>query len=362
MGRKKKAPAIKLPKIEQLPSGAYHTRVLIDDRRVSITKETYDECVAEYLALKNKITEAKPATEKAITLNDAVARYIDKRRGFRSPSTISGYLKFQRNMFTDFSQRNIFTITDQQWQEKIRELGKQGKSPKYIKNGWAFFASCLVEAGAKRPNVMLFPPEEKERPYLQPDEIDIFVEAIHGHKYEIPYLLCLSSLRRSEMIALDWKCVDLNSGVLYVHGAIVAGPDGMVEKPQNKTSKSRRAVPIIPPLMEALSAQQKKSGKVVTAGVEAIYRGLKGICTSARITVVDLHGLRHSFASLAYHLQIPEMIAAEIGGWNDLSTMHNIYTHLAQKDIAQRSKDFCQYFTPESIKKRQIGNAGGNEK
>lgn len=362
MGRKRKEPAISLPKIEQLPSGAYHTRVLIDGRRVSITKGTYDECVAEYLALKNKITKAKPAAGKAIALNDAVTRYINKRQGFRSPSTIAGYLKFQRNMFTNFAQRDIFSITDQQWQDQIRELGRQGKSPKYIKNGWEFFASCLAEAGAKRPTVMLFPPEEKEIPYLQPEEIDIFVGAIHGHRHEIPYLLCLSSLRRSEMIALDWNCVDLKKGVLYVHGSIVAGPDGMVAKPQNKTSKSRRAVPIIPPLLEALNAQPKKSGKVVTAGAEAVYRSLKKICTSAGITVVGIHGLRHSFASLAYHLQIPEMIAAEIGGWDDASTMHKIYTHLAQKDIAKRSHDFCNYFSKEEMKKRQIGNAVGNDK
>lgn len=49
-----------------------------------------------------------------------------------------------------------------------------------------------------------------------------------------------------------------------------------------------------------------------------------------------------------------EMIAAEIGGWSDLSTMHNIYTHLAQKDIAKRSSDFCDYFTAEAMKKRKL--------
>ena len=55
MPKKKKEPEIKLPKIEQLPSGAWHTRVLIENRRVSITKDTYDECVAEYLALKTAL-------------------------------------------------------------------------------------------------------------------------------------------------------------------------------------------------------------------------------------------------------------------------------------------------------------------
>ena len=74
------------------------------------------------------------------------------------------------------------------------------------------------------------------------------------------------------------------------------------------------------------------------------------VCRANGLPEVGLHGLRHSFASLAYHLQIPEMIAAEIGGWNDLSTMHNIYTHLAQKDIEKRSQDFADYFDSEKRK------------
>lgn len=74
-----------------------------------------------------------------------------------------------------------------------------------------------------------------------------------------------------------------------------------------------------------------------------------------------MHGLRHSFASLAYHMGIPEMMAADIGGWKDLGTMHKIYTHLAERDIAKRSKEFTDYFTPEAMENRKIGNGMGNE-
>lgn len=247
MAKRKKEPEIRLPKIKQLPSGAWHTRVLIENRRVSITKDTYDECVAEYLALKNGLVEAREKKDgKGITLEEAVKSYIAAKEGFLSPSTIAGYEKFKRNMLPGMMKRNIFTVSNDQWQAAIRQEHKAGKSPKYIKNGWMFFSACIVAAGAPRPEVMLYPPEHNERAYLTPDEIDKFVEAIKGHRFEIPYLMCLSSLRRSEMIA------------------------------------------------------------------------------------------------------------AEIGGWSDLSTMHNIYTHLAQKDIAKRSSDFCDYFTAEAMKKRKL--------
>lgn len=52
---------------------------------------------------------------------------------------------------------------------------------------------------------------------------------------------------------------------------------------------------------------------------------------------------------------------ADIGGWKDLGTMRKIYTHLAERDIAKRSKEFTDYFTPEAMKNRKIGNDTGNE-
>ena len=91
MAKRKKEPEIRLPKIKQLPSGAWHTRVLIEDRRVSITKDTYDKCVAEYLALKNGLVEVREKKDGTdITLEGAVKRYIAAKEGFLSPSTIAG--------------------------------------------------------------------------------------------------------------------------------------------------------------------------------------------------------------------------------------------------------------------------------
>ena len=351
MPRKKKEDQIRLPDIVKLPSGAYHTRVAINKQRISITKDTYEECVAEYLALKHGAMEAKEKEKKGIkTLEEAVTQYIDSRKGYRSPSTIYYYERYKKNTFQSMMKQNVFSITDDQWQAAIRQEKSKGRSPKYIENAWSLMASAIEAATGKRPKVLLYPEEKNERAYLEPDEIDIFVAAIKGQPVEIPALLCLSSLRRSEMLALKWDKVDFKKKVIYVHGARVRGDDGLADKKQNKNDSSRRVIPIIPPLLDALQKAERKSEYVVTMTGDLALTRVKQACKASNITVVDLHGLRHSFASLAYHLQIPEMIAAEIGGWNDLSTMHNIYTHLAQKDIEKRSRDFSDYFDPEKRK------------
>ena len=350
MPRKKKEQIV-LPKVQQLPSGAFRARLVVGDRRISITKDSKEECIAEYIAMKHGIIDAQEREKKGIkTLEEAVTEYIDSRKGYRSPSTIYYYERYKKNTFQSMMKKNIFTVTDDQWQAAIRQERSSGRSPKYIKNAWSLMSSSIEAATGRKPNVLLYPKENNSRAYLEPDEIDIFVAAIKGHPVEIPALLCLSSLRRSEMLALKWDKVDFKKKVIYVQGARVRGTDGLADKKQNKNDKSRRIIPIIPPLLEALKAADRKSEYVVTMTGDLALTRVKQICEANDLPVVDLHGLRHSFASLAYHLRIPEMIAAEIGGWNDLTTMHNIYTHLAQKDIQKRSKDFSDYFDPEKRK------------
>lgn len=342
---------IKLPTVTRLPSGSYHTRCMVDGKRIPITADTEKEVIARYMALKHGVIEAKKEKKaQHKTLEQAVSEYIESRRGHRSPSTIYGYEQNKRNTFQSVMQANVFTTTDEQWQQAIRTEKQLGRSPKYIKNAWFLMAASIEAATGHRPKVLLYPKEAKPREYLEPDQIDKFVAAIKDTDIEIPALLCLSSLRRSEMLALTWDKVDLKKKVIHIHGAQVRASSGIVEKAQNKSDKSRRTIPIIPPLFIALQAAERTSDHVVTISADTILKKIKAACEASGLPPVGFHGLRHSFASLAYHLQIPEMIAAEIGGWNDLSTMRNIYTHLSQADIAKRAQDFSNYFDPEKRK------------
>lgn len=367
MGRKKKTPEVRLPKIEQLPSGAWHTRVYVNGCRSSITRGTYDECLSEYMAIKNGVLEAKEQPGGRLTLGESVDAYIDVirdlvRRGKRSPATVYGYVRYRNNTFQRAMEYNVYTTSDKRWQAAIDDEKKMGRSPKYIKNAWGLMSAAIKKETGKVPDVVLYATEENERPFLEPEQIDIFVQALKGQPMEIPALLCLSSLRRSEMLGLTWKNVDFANRAIYVRGAKVRGEDGLKLKPQNKTKKSRRPVPMIPPLYEALMAAPKDKEFVINAATNTLFKHINKICRENNLPEVGMHGLRHSFASLAYSLGIPEMMAAEIGGWKDLGTMHKIYTHLAEKDVAKRSREFTDYFTDEAIKKRKIGNGIGNEK
>lgn len=359
---KKKKQPIRLPKITILPSGSAFTRVTINGERISITKPTEEECIAEYIALKHgaKEAEKRPKAKKK-TLDEALTDYIESRREFKSPSTIYSYESYKRSTFQEMMKADVYTTTDLQWQAAIRKEMKAGHSPKYIKNAWMLMSAAIYETTRRRPEVMLPEKEVNEKPYLEPEQIDTFVAAIKGMgQIEIAALMELSSLRRSEMLAVKPEHVDFEKGTIAVQGAKVAGDKGkLVHKKQNKNDTSRRVVPMIPPLRDALEQADLSGEYVINLTGGWICTKINEICKENGLPEVGNHGLRHSFASLAYHLQIPEKIAMEIGGWKDAGTMHKIYTHLAQKDIAKRAQDFSNYFSPD--KKGQNGNEIGNE-
>lgn len=97
-------------------------------------------------------------------------------------------------------------------------------------------------------------------------------------------------------------------------------------------------------LFAALQRIEDKTGRVVDVAPNTLRNQINRICLANALPEVGTHGLRHSFASLAAHLRIPEPVAMEIGGWADSKTMRNIYTHVSKLDIANSQNDMAKFY------------------
>ena len=95
-----------------------------------------------------------------------------------------------------------------------------------------------------------------------------------------------------------------------------------------KNSSSRRAVPIIQPLREALEAAPRKGDYVVNVTEGMIRRHYQAAAEKAGVPYVGAHGLRHSCASLLHANGVSMKEIQEWLGHSDISTTLNIYTHL----------------------------------
>ncbi len=345
---------MKTPTAKKLPSGAWFCRVRIDGQDIGITRPTEKAAVAEAMAIKAGLRQAQREEGRDKTLTKAIDAYIEARENILSPSTIRGYRMIQKWRFQTMMPRRLGTVTAAQWQQAVNRESRLC-SAKTLTNAWRFISGVIFDTTGQRINVTLPQIVPNERPYLTPDEIPTFVQAVQGTSVEIPALLALSSLRRSELLNLRWADIDMEKRILHVNGAAVHDMDGnLVRKSETKNKTSRRTVPIIPPLYDAMSQAERTGEYIVTMTPGAIYKAINRICEKNGLPKVGLHGLRHSFASLAYHLNMPEKIAMQIGGWANDQTMRRIYTHIAENDIAAQAESFAAFFS-------QNGNENGND-
>lgn len=333
---------MKIPSARKLPSGRWFIRVSVDGKSYNGTFDTEKQAVAWAAQVKNDAKSIRPTGR--MTLTAAIDKYIDVRSGLLSPSTVRGYRIIQKNRFQNMMTRDIFSATEAEWRRAVA-LDAKRYSGKTVINSWRFISSVITETTGQKITVSLPQDTSEELPWLTPDQIQIFVEAIKGDPAEVAALLALSSLRRSELDGLDMSDIDLDAGVIRVRDVVVLDENNQrIKKRETKNKTSRREVPIIPPLAEAIKALPYTTGKVIRITPTTASRRINEICREAGLPEVALHGLRRSFASLAYHLAMPERVAMKIGGWSNIQTMHNIYVKIADSDVVKNASAFTAFF------------------
>ena len=335
---------MKIPKAEHLPSGAWRVRLRLGGESISITRPTKKESENEAKLVKAQhANDIKPRPKGCdLTLDQAMAVYIEEHKNILSPSTIRGYEIIRGNRFQSISHKKLKEIND--WQSIINTEAKI-VSAKTLANAWRFTGSVIRYQGLTPPKLALPQINSAVREWLDYEEIISFMAAINGTYYEMPCLLALSSLRRSEIFGLYWEDVDLKREVINVHRTMIPDENHRyVLREATKNATSRRSVPImIPRLLELLKSQQG-TGQIFRTNPEGCNRRIGDLAEAAALPRVTLHGLRHSFASLAYHVGMDERTCMELGGWSNPATMQKIYTHVSAKDKLKHENAMKQFF------------------
>lgn len=337
---------MKVPEPRKLPSNTWFIQLRLNGVSVPITGSTEKECrdTAQLVKSEHRAGKRQIQKEKANpTLRQAIDNYIAARSNTLSPSTVDGYRRIQKNRFKGVMDKKLKDIGD--WQ-KICNSEAKLCAPKTLRNAYRFIVSVLTENGQQAPKVTLPQMSGNERKWLDPEQITKLVNASFGKIEALSVLLALHSLRRSEILALDWKNVDLKNNKITVKGAVVPNEEHkFIHKETNKNATSSRTIKImIPELAATLSAVKNKSGAVITCSPHTVCNRINKACREASLPEVGTHGLRHSFASLAYHLGMSELETMEIGGWADTQTMHKIYTHLAQQDRLKAENKMTEFY------------------
>ena len=330
------------------------SQIMVGEERVFISANTEEEYYAKARAVKTEQIEIKKTSPRG-SLGKVIDNYLYSVDSVLSPSTIKAYKSIRKTRFQDYMKTDITRIDFQ----RMVNLEAKVVKPKTLANAWRLVTASLRYAKWDIPPVNLPKIPKAERPWLDYQQIETFLQAIRGEDCELAALLALNGLRRSELLHLTDKDIDVDRGLIFVRGASVYNDKGQfVSKDTNKNATSQRTVHIvIPRLTELLRG---KTGILVTTKPNTTYVQVNRICRDVGLPEVGVHGLRHSFASLGWHLHMDALTIQREGGWANSDTVQKVYTHLAAQDANADIGNMVAFYqakmqpNPQSIAPQQL--------
>jgi integrase len=159
-------------------------------------------------------------------------------------------------------------------------------------------------------------------------------------------LIAATGLRRGEALALHWSDVDLHAGMLVVRGTL-GRVDGTLVITAPKTDRSRRNVPIAPPLVAMLRAhratqeaerlaaanQWQDHGLVFASEFGTpvdprnTLRTIQIAAHKAGMSDIGVHTLRHSAAVAWLESGVHIKAVADLLGHSSIAITGDIYGH-----------------------------------
>lgn len=345
---RKKKDDISVPKPRQLGSGRWTIQLRAEGQ--SVTEDTADLCIAKATAIRAGFVAHKKKQPNK-TLSSAIDDYIESRKNILSPSTVRGYRVMQNNRIQDTMKRSLYDEID--WQMVIDQESLTC-SPKTVKNLWRFVSTILRQNGIIPPKIMLPQLYDNDLPWLDHKQILDFCDAINGKSFEMAALMALSSLRRSELLAVTQSDIAKDCKSITVHGSKVQDEDDLyIIKDTNKNKYSRRTVPVlIPRLEELLKNRDTSSEYLITSHPNTLRKQINNLCERSGLPKVGVHGLRRSFVSLGHYLGIGEEEIMKIGGWRHYQTVHKHYLFLSEDGMKKSTDKIEKFYRKNSTKNK----------
>lgn len=303
--------------VSKLPSGKYRARISYkagDKYKVKcFTADTKKEVLraAALFVPANNIT----------TIGGMIEDYINTKKAVLSPSTVKAYLSMARTLKTRYTP--FWSLTEVS-QKDAQTLANQF-SPKTARNIIGLVSSAVKFAGGSFPAVT-FPRWELRSDFIpRESDISLLLQEVKGTKMELPVLLGIMGLRRSEAVAVTPD--DLDGNMLHIHEAVVIAPDNSFVRKETKTRGSDRWI-LLPDNVADLLRQG-----AIELSVNSIGKRFSQIVKRLGLTM-RYHDLRHFFASYCHNvLKLSDAQVSRLGGWApNSSALRRHYVHSMRDD------------------------------
>lgn len=326
-----------MAKAKKTPSGKWRVQVYdyTDEHGkrhyksfTAATKKEAEFQASEYLLTA---TRGAPSYEN-MSVGEAYDAYIKSKSAVLSPATIREYKKARQNHFPLLMPVKLSKVTAQLIQVAVNEMAAT-HAPKTVRDAHGLLHAVL-KTYAPRLEITTRLPKKTKKLYIIPTKEDVqkLLDAASPNG-RIPIMLAAyGGLRRSEISALTPD--DFTEFGVHVNKAAVYDADKNLIIKTTKTSAGTRFVPLPPEIIEQARAWQHFG-----ASPNSISGYFVKAHKKAGVPDFSFHKLRHFFASELHAQGIPDQYIAEVGGWESVAMLHNIYQHTLRDkkdDIAQK--------------------------
>jgi len=292
------------------------------------------------------------------TLNDYLDTWQESALKNRvTPRTFNSYIQTLADYIRPaLGGTKLSKLTAAQIQQTYAAMMERGLSARTVRYSHAILHSALKQAVkwgvlAQNPSDLVDLPKQprKEMRALSPEEARKFLETALTDEWSTLFTLAVDSgLRPSEVLAVQWKDLDLATGVLTVQRTLVRDDHKWYFK-EPKTQRSRRSIPLGPTTVKALrqvKAEQAETrirlGQAYTnydlvfaseTGTPLFLRNLerrhfKPILQAAHLPTIRLYDLRHTCATLLLAQGVNPKIVSERLGHASVTLTLDTYSHI----------------------------------
>lgn len=321
----------------KMPSGRWQSKIYIGKegntkKYISITADTKQECLMKAAKAKEDMRQDTPK----ITVDQAISKYIEAKRGVLSPATVASYLSKQRLYITPhkISSVRLDQLTPQKVQVWVSEIaGKVSK--KTVLHAYGIISAAVRMFQPKADLSVRFPQGKRYGGYVpSTEEVLVLLQAAKEYDerlYRACLLAAFGTLRRGEISCLTSD--DIHGDLLHVERDMVKDENGKWIVKLPKTEDSIRDVRLPRWIIEEMP-----EGRLVDYRPDEITKWFGKVLKETGLPHFRFHDLRKHAVSLMATQGVSMASIKDIGGWSNLQTPQQIYIK-ALADAKQRELD-----------------------
>ena len=325
----------------------------IGGRRHSRTYHTYNDALsALYPSISHDSNaKGKPLPEPNVTLGQWLDWWLTEDVApSRADSTVYGYRNIvRRHLLPKLGDVPLTELSPLLLQTYLSIKLSEGLSSNTVLKHYTLLHTALGQAVklglmSVDPSRSVTPPRLAPARYTcySPQQLRTLFRVTEGTTMGLAVrLAAYLGLRRSEITGLRWQCVDLKAQVVLIQEVRTeVGGREVLKEPKTRRSLRRLGISgcaeLLAELERAWAARTSDDpaefvllrADGTPPSPDLLTRQMAHLAEKYHLPKITLHGLRHSFASIANSQHIPMHDISHILGHSSITVTSTIYTHL----------------------------------